>query len=235
MIKLTSTSTEQVSKIISAKKLCRHILWQNFIIKRRVLYERVVISILFSTAWPDVKMKSSPDVDQKLTQQFVILILQLFKIADEVTKYLGNFCKRICCKGLSKVAQSGHTGVLINDLLCSNLHYSQWDGLNIIEADSLTSLREVSLYGWPPVCFVWIQLLCFGWISNIFTCLVESKPVKQDVSLTVIFPLWSKRVCSGLTLERQIHCCCFFKNGPTLASFSFIFVLSNKRYNSFNK
>ena len=131
MIKLTSTSTEQVSKIISAKKLCRHILWQNFIIKRRVLYERVVISILFSTAWPDVKMKSSPDVDQKLTQQFVILILQLFKIADEVTKYLGNFCKRICCKGLSKVAQSGHTGVLINDLLCSNLHYSQWDGLTL--------------------------------------------------------------------------------------------------------
>ena len=28
---------------------------------------------------------------------------------------------------------------------------------------------------------------------------------------------------------------CFLKNGPTPASFSFIFVFSNKNYNSYNK
>ena len=44
--------------------------------------------------------------------------------------------------------------------------------------------------------FIWIQLLGLCWINNQFTCLVESKPVKQEVSHTVILPymvsvLWS--------------------------------------------
>ena len=47
---------------------------------------------------------------------------------------------------------------------------------------------KVSLYGWPPIYFVWIQLLCFCWISNSFTCSVKSKPVKQEVSCTVLIP-----------------------------------------------
>ena len=46
--------------------------------------------------------------------------------------------------------------------------------------------REVSLCGWPPFLFVWIQLLCFCWMNNSFTCLVGSKPVKQEVSHKVI-------------------------------------------------
>ena len=47
---------------------------------------------------------------------------------------------------------------------------------------------DVSLYGWPPVYFVWIQLLCLFWISISFTCLAESKPVKQDVRCVVLLP-----------------------------------------------
>ena len=47
---------------------------------------------------------------------------------------------------------------------------------------------EVLPYGWPPVYFVWIHLLCLCWISNSFTCLVKSKPFKQEVSYTVILP-----------------------------------------------
>ena len=49
---------------------------------------------------------------------------------------------------------------------------------------------EVSLYGWSPVCFVCIQLICLCWMNNSFTCFVKSKPVKQKVSCTVILPLW---------------------------------------------
>ena len=45
---------------------------------------------------------------------------------------------------------------------------------------------EVSLYGWPPVYFVWIQLLCLRWMNNSFACLVKSKPVKQ-VSDTFLY------------------------------------------------
>ena len=47
---------------------------------------------------------------------------------------------------------------------------------------------EVSLYVWPTINFVWIQLLCLCWINNNFTCLVNSKPVKQEVSCTEILP-----------------------------------------------
>ena len=48
------------------------------------------------------------------------------------------------------------------------------------------------LYSWPPVYFVWIRLICICLTSNSFTCLVKSKPVKQEVSRIVILPspLW---------------------------------------------
>ena len=45
---------------------------------------------------------------------------------------------------------------------------------------------KVSLYTWPPVCFVRIQLLGLTLIRNSITCLVKSKPVKQEVGRTVI-------------------------------------------------
>ena len=45
------------------------------------------------------------------------------------------------------------------------------------------------MYGWPPVWMVRVQLLCLYWIRFRFPSLVESKPVKQEVSHTVILPL----------------------------------------------
>ena len=46
--------------------------------------------------------------------------------------------------------------------------------------------KHHSLYGWSPVLQVWIQLLCLWWMNNSFTCLVKTKPVKQEVNHTVI-------------------------------------------------
>ena len=37
---------------------------------------------------------------------------------------------------------------------------------------------------WPPVYFDWIQLLCLCWMSNSFTCLVKSKPLKQEICIS---------------------------------------------------
>ena len=55
---------------------------------------------------------------------------------------------------------------------------------------SLSSSEEVSLYG----CFIMFGFNCFAYVSmnNRFTCLVKSKPVKQEVSRTVILPLPKK-------------------------------------------
>ena len=73
-------------------------------------------------------------------------------------------------------------------------HHVIWNGQIVYTRElSITSLGEVSLYGCPLVCFVWIQLLCLCGICNIFNCLVESKPIKQEVSCTVMLPL-SKEV-----------------------------------------
>ena len=62
---------------------------------------------------------------------------------------------------------------------------------------NLLAKGEVSLYAWPPVLFVWIQLLCSWWINNRFTCLVKSKPVKQEVSCTMILPRTARARISG--------------------------------------
>ena len=54
-----------------------------------------------------------------------------------------------------------------------------------------TNLRGSIPYGGPPVYIVWIQLLCKCWMNNSFTCLVKSKPVKQEVSRSQwYFLLW---------------------------------------------
>ena len=60
--------------------------------------------------------------------------------------------------------------------------------LSVCHKPENTYFREVSLCGWPPVYFVWIQALCSCWFSISFTCLVKSKPVKQEVSCTVMLP-----------------------------------------------
>ena len=51
---------------------------------------------------------------------------------------------------------------------------------------------------------VCIHLLCFCGMNNSFTCLVKSKSVKQEVSHTVILPLWS--VFSGWILKILFSC-----------------------------
>ena len=80
-----------------------------------------------------------------------------------------------------------------------NIFFKKWLGYLTNQADicfcrehSLTS-QKVSLFGWPAVWLVRIQLLCLCLINNILTCLAKFKPVKQEVSRTVILPL-SKQV-----------------------------------------
>ena len=63
-----------------------------------------------------------------------------------------------------------------------------WNVLGLRCIYNMAHPREVSLYGWSPVYFVWIQLLCLYCMKNNFTCLVKSKPVKQEISHTVILP-----------------------------------------------
>ena len=55
-----------------------------------------------------------------------------------------------------------------------------------------TNFRGSSPYGWPPVYFVKIQLLCLCWMNNSFACLVNSEPVKQEVGhmVSVLWPWW---------------------------------------------
>ena len=54
-----------------------------------------------------------------------------------------------------------------------------------------TNLGEVSLYSWPPVHFVWIQLLCIWWIKTVL--LVWSNP-RQSTRWSAVqwyFPTYS--------------------------------------------
>ena len=62
-------------------------------------------------------------------------------------------------------------------------------------------IREVSLYGWTtPVLLAKIHLFDYVKIIDRFTCLVKSKPVKQEVSCTVILP----PSYHGVTSPRQV-------------------------------
>ena len=84
-----------------------------------------------------------------------------------------------------------------------------------------TNLREVSRYRWPPVYFVWIQLLCLFLMNNSFTCLVKPKPVKQEVNHLVILPsilglgesltLWLvSRLTVLYSTNKKIWCLCMY-------------------------
>ena len=48
------------------------------------------------------------------------------------------------------------------------------------------------------VFLVWVELLCLCWINNTSASFVKSKPVKQEVSHTIILPLMKKWVFSGV-------------------------------------
>ena len=54
-----------------------------------------------------------------------------------------------------------------------------------------------------------IQLLCLCWINNIFTCLVESKAVNQEISCIVIFPLRPIQTCCYLLGPETGAACCY--------------------------
>ena len=51
-----------------------------------------------------------------------------------------------------------------------------------------TNLRGRITVRITPFYVVWIQLLCLCRLNSSFTCLVKFKPVKQEVSCTVILP-----------------------------------------------
>ena len=59
-------------------------------------------------------------------------------------------------------------------------------------------IREVSLYGWTtPVLLAKIHLFDYVKIIDRFTCLVKSKPVKQEVSCTESMgfePIWASGI-----------------------------------------
>ena len=95
-----------------------------------------------------------------------------------VVSWIGNNFSR------QKKNCGAQTGIYDGDVFMPSLKQAPFQIL-------LTLWGKVSLYGWPPVFLVWILLLCLCWIRNIFTCLVESKLVKQEVSCTVILAMVS--------------------------------------------
>ena len=81
--------------------------------------------------WPDVEIKRNPNfpiVAQNVNPSKFSLTETFFKIAQKVPKYLCYFYKQICCKELSKIAQSGHT---------------DWAWLVVIRYPSLTFIKYV--------------------------------------------------------------------------------------------
>ena len=52
-----------------------------------------------------------------------------------------------------------------------------------------------------PIYFAWIQLIFLCWINNSFTSLVKTKPVKQEVTRTVILPPYGERSMVKVTFE----------------------------------
>ena len=75
-----------------------------------------------------------------------------------------------------------------------------------------TQILCKGMNGRVPALFIWIQLLCLCWIRNRFTCLVNSKSIKQVVSHEVKLPI-TNWVFSGC-----IYCCSIGAN-VTMQSF----------------
>ena len=71
--------------------------------------------------------------------------------------------------------------------LLTQRYYVPWQTGCNVKAENTHSLHKVKY----PVWLVWIQLFCCIKLST-DTCLAKSKPVKQEVSRTVILPLTLK-------------------------------------------
>ena len=83
-------------------------------------------------------------------------------------------------------------------LLAPTLYYSTNTKVSVIsELYNLSCLHDpenIKLRGSFTVrltscLFCLVRLLCLYWINNSFTCLLKSKPVKQEVSRSVILPI----------------------------------------------
>ena len=88
----------------------------------------------------------------------------------------------------------------------TNLHQ------HLLKSFMANAENTLSLYRWLPV-WLRIRLLCLSLIHNTFTRLAKSKPVKQEVSHTVILPLTK---CSEANVLHTIPSCEWtFKNAKS--------------------
>ena len=85
---------------------------------------------------------------------------------------MATFCATLGKFGLLLISISGHTGrrPLTQRILTQG------------EVPIIVPTADLVL------SFVWIQLLCLCWLRISFTCLVKSKPAKQEVTRSVILP-----------------------------------------------
>ena len=87
---------------------------------------------------------------------------------------------------------------------------------------------EVSLYGWPPAWLFCIQLLCLCLINNRFTCSAKSKPVKQEVSQTVLLPHPTAHKLS----REVVYVCCYLTLWYVLLAMPFFILTGRGEYRS---
>ena len=125
---------------------------------------------------PDVGIKSSSFfqfVPQSSFKSFYLKVT-FFKIAQKVAEYLGYFCEKNCCQGLSEIVQSGHTATYLptylmlislkrrTDLYCKNIFvvFVTWSG------KSRNKVEKV-IFVFPS--FVWeVKLLLTSCQKHIF-------------------------------------------------------------------
>ena len=114
----------------------------------------------------------------------------------------GLLCNKNCRKELSKIVQSGHTAGIQGQQISAAKHGLTFSAfLQLLFRDQYCKTLclclnqrthihrgHITVPRWHPVYFVLIKLFGLCWISESFTSLVESKPVKQEVSRTVILP-----------------------------------------------
>ena len=71
------------------------------------------------TGWPEGSSKMSPNVCKKVAQKVTVFYLNsnVFNVPPKETKHLGYSWKIICHQELLKIAQPGHTAVLVDHLI----------------------------------------------------------------------------------------------------------------------
>ena len=87
------------------------------------------------------------------------------------------------------------------EVLCFGIYKLQLGTQRLLAHQRTITYGEVTQYFWVPDNFVWIQLLYLCWMNYSFTCLAKSKPVKQEVNRTVLFPLVVSVLCYTPTYQ----------------------------------